>query len=163
MRLIRKLLDILGMVISGIMVALLMLMTLLMFAQVAGRYLFHNGIFWAEEMARFAMVAMVFLGAGMACKYKDHIRVTILDEFLKGTARKIYRIIIALISIGFLSVLAFYGFFVLPIVSTQISANMQLPMHLIYMVIPIGAIIMILYLAVEIIDILFSQNNGDGV
>jgi TRAP-type C4-dicarboxylate transport system permease small subunit len=161
MKVLQKISEILGVIISVIIVALLMLMSVMMFAQVVGRYLFHNGIFWAEELSRFSMVTMVFFGAGLACKNKDHIRVTILDEFFKGNFRKLYRLVIACVSICFLVILAYYGFFVLPTVSGQISANMQVRMNFIYMMIPIGALIMILYLVIEIIEIVYSAAKGD--
>jgi TRAP-type C4-dicarboxylate transport system permease small subunit len=158
---IQKISNILGKVISVITVLLLVVMTVMMFAQVVGRYLFHNGIFWAEELSRFSMVTMVYLGAGLACKYKDHIAVTILGEMFKGRISKIYRIVIALISISFLAIVTYYGFFVLNVVSSQQSANMQIPMSLVYVMIPVGAAIMIFYLIVEILEIIFSSDKGE--
>jgi TRAP-type C4-dicarboxylate transport system permease small subunit len=141
------------------MIALLVLMTVLMFAQILGRFIFHNGIFWAEELSRFTMVTMVYLGAGLACKHKDHIRVTVLEEFLKGGILKSYRAVIVLISIIFTSILVYYGFKVLPLLHTQLSANLQLPMNYIYMVMPIGACIMIFYLLVELLEIVFVKGG----
>jgi TRAP-type C4-dicarboxylate transport system permease small subunit len=161
MAIIQKISLVLGKVLNVAVVALLALMSVLIFAQVLGRFLFKNGLFWAEELARFSMVTMVYLGAGLACKYGDHIKVTVLEEMFKGRIRKIYRIIIALISIGFLSILTYYGFSVLGMVSSQLSANMQIPMSVVYAMIPTGAAIMILYLLIEIIEIVFPADKGE--
>ncbi|MDR1318215.1 MAG: TRAP transporter small permease [Treponema sp.] len=161
MEIIQKISLIIGKLLNAIVGVLLALMTALIFAQVLGRFIFRNGLFWAEELARFSMVTMVFLGAALACKYKDHIKITILEEMLKGQILKIYRIIIALISIAFLSIVAYYGFSVLGVVSGQLSANMQISMNIVYMMIPIGAAIMILYLLIEIIEIIFPADKGE--
>jgi TRAP-type C4-dicarboxylate transport system permease small subunit len=159
MNIILKISNIFGRALEIFIIFLLVLMTVLMFAQVAGRYLFKNGIFWAEELARFIMVTMVYLGAGLACKNKDHIKVTVLEEFLKGGVYKIYRILMVLISISFLSVLVYYGFSVLSVVRTQLSANLQVPMHYVYAVMPIGACIMIFYLIVELLEIVLAKGD----
>jgi TRAP-type C4-dicarboxylate transport system permease small subunit len=161
MEIIQKISGALGKLLNVVVVVLLALMSVLIFAQVLGRFIFRNGLFWAEELSRFSMVTMVYLGAGLACKYRDHIAVTILDEMLKGKIRKIYRIGIALISIAFLSILTYYGFFVLGTVGGQLSANMQISMSVVYVMIPIGAVIMILYLLIEIIEIIFSADKGE--
>jgi TRAP-type C4-dicarboxylate transport system permease small subunit len=161
MEIIQKISRAIGKLLDIVVVALLALMSVLIFAQVLGRFVFKNGLFWAEELARFSMVTMVYLGAGLACKYGDHIKVTIMEEMFKGRVRKIYRIVLALISIGFLSILTYYGFLVLGVVSSQLSANMQISMSVVYVMIPIGAAIMILYLLIEIMEILFTADKGE--
>ena len=161
MRLIQSIATITGKILEGLVIFLLVLMTGLMFAQFLGRFVFKNGIFWAEELSRFTMVTMVYLGAGLACKGKDHIRITILDGYLKGTAHKILNLIIALLSIGFLAVIARYGYSVLSIVSRQKSANMQMTMNWIYMMLPISSCIMIFYIIVDVLE-MFLVKKGDG-
>ena len=153
---------VLGRLLEVLVVFLLMLMTALMFAQVLGRFVFQNGLFWAEELSRFTMITLVYLGAGIACKNKDHISITILDGILKnsGIKYKIYRTSIALLSCAFLIIVAKVGFSVLHVVSAQKSANMQITMNLIYMIIPISSCIMVFYLLMEIIQ-LFAKSNND--
>jgi TRAP-type C4-dicarboxylate transport system permease small subunit len=163
MRVIQILSNVIGKILEVMIVFFLVLMTILMFAQVLGRFLFKNGLFWAEELSRFTMITMVYLGAGLACKNKDHISVTILEEYIKGRLHKIYRVAVSLVSIIFLIVIVKYGFSVLSVVSSQKSANMQVTMDLIYMIIPIGACIMIFYIIVEIIQILFTKKEGEKV
>jgi len=108
---------------------------------------------------------MVYLGAGVLCKNREHISITILEDIFKnkGIKEKIYKLIIALFSIGFLIIVAKIGFAVLSIVSSQTSANMQMTMNLIYMMIPIGSCIMIFYLLVEILQLFIVQKSDDSV
>jgi len=159
MKVIQIISNILGKILEILIVFLIMLMTGLMFAQVLGRFIFQNGLFWAEELSRFIMITLVYLGAGIACKNKDHISITILNGILKDTGikNKIHKLIVALLNIAFLAIVAKIGFSVLSVVSSQKSANMQITMNLIYMVIPIGSCIMIFYLIVEIIQLFAGQ------
>lgn len=47
------------------------------FAQVVSRYLFHTAITWTEELAGFAMVWAVYMGASLAVRERFHIRIMI--------------------------------------------------------------------------------------
>jgi len=164
MKVIQTISNIIGKMLEVLIVFLLMLMTVLMFAQVLGRFVFQNGLFWAEELSRFTMITLVYLGAGIACKNKDHISITILDGLLKekGIKYKLYKLLVALLSIGFLTIVAKVGYSVLHVVSSQKSANMQMTMNLIYMIIPIGSCIMIFYLIMEILQLFIQQKNDDS-
>jgi len=164
MKLIHTISEILGKLLNVLIVFLLILMTVLMFAQFLGRFLFKNGIYWAEELSRFTMVTMVYLGAGLACKEKDHIRVTLLEEYIRGFPLKMLRLVIAILSIAFLVIIARYGIPVLSVVSTQKSANLQITMNFIYMMIPIGSCIMIFYILVEVLELfLVKKDDGSGI
>lgn len=161
MKVLQNLSNIIGKLLEILVVSLSMLMTVLMFAQVLGRFLFKNGLFWAEELSRFTMFTMVYLGAALACKHKDHISITILEGFLKKVriAHKLYKLAIGLISIAFLVIIAKIGFSVLHIVSKQISANMQITMNYVYMMLPISSCIMIFYIILEILQVFFGQKT----
>ena len=47
---------------------------------VALRYLFHGGIFWAEEVSTSSFIWSVFIGAAAAYRYKMHIGIDILSK-----------------------------------------------------------------------------------
>jgi len=152
--------DVLGKVLEALIVVLLVVMTVLMFAQVLGRYVFKNGLFWAEELSRFSMVYLVYLGAAIACKNGDHISVTILDELLqKKAGYRIYRTAIALINLAFLVVVSVIGIESLAMVKAQTSPNMGIPMSVAYASIPIGSILMTLYVVLGIV-LLYAPQEG---
>jgi TRAP-type C4-dicarboxylate transport system permease small subunit len=69
MRIIRLLSDGLGKVLDALIVLFIVTMTVFMTAQVAGRYLFGTGLYWAEELSRFSMVFMVYTGAALASRH----------------------------------------------------------------------------------------------
>ena len=157
MRTIERISEIMGKILNWLVVLLLILMTGFMFAQVLGRFVFKNGIYWAEELTSYMMITMVYLAAGLACKNRDHIAVTFINEILKGNVLRIYRIFVALVSIVFLIIIAKIGFSVLSVVAPQRSACLQITMNLVYMMIPIGSCIMIFYVIVEILELIFGN------
>jgi TRAP-type C4-dicarboxylate transport system permease small subunit len=153
MRIIRLLSDGLGKVLDALIVLFIVTMTVFMTAQVAGRYLFGTGLYWAEELSRFSMVFMVYTGAALASRHQDHIRVTILDELLKGVWYRIYRTIIALITIGFIVIVSVIGFRTLPVLAQQTSPNMGVSMHFIYAILPVGLTVMTAYEILTIVGL----------
>ena len=59
----------------GVMIALLATMAVIIFANVVLRYSTNQSIEWAEEVARYMMVWLTFLGAGPVLRYGGHIAV----------------------------------------------------------------------------------------
>jgi len=54
---------------------------LVVIVNVALRYLFHSGLFWAEEVATTSFIWSVFIGAAAAYRYKMHIGIDLISKF----------------------------------------------------------------------------------
>lgn len=85
--------------------ALVGLMTAFILAQVIGRNLFNIGLPWAEELARYAGLGVVYLAVPLLLLRGQHIQVDLLVNRLTGRPQQVLRIV----NEGF--VLAFCGFF----------------------------------------------------
>ncbi|MEN5347241.1 TRAP transporter small permease [Achromobacter mucicolens] len=73
---------------TWLMVACLVIMVVLLFGNVALRYLFNSGINVSDEVSRLAFVWMIFLGSVIALREHQHIGVTMLvDRFGPGARR----------------------------------------------------------------------------
>ena len=59
------------------------------------------GLQWPDEMSRFAYVALVFLGNIVAVSRKKNITITLLLDYLPGTARKIFDVAIDILTLLF--------------------------------------------------------------
>jgi len=53
---------------------LLFIMLVLVSVQVITRYIFNNPISWTEEMARFILVWITFIGAAISLKQNQHVK-----------------------------------------------------------------------------------------
>ncbi len=84
---------------------LLVVMTSFILVQVVGRNLFDAGLPWAEELARYTGLGVVYLTVPLLLHRNQHIRVDMLEKWLRGRA------LLALEVANEAVVLAFCGFF----------------------------------------------------
>lgn len=72
-----------------ISVSALLLTLGLVITQVVSRYVFHSPFTWTEEIARFALVWLAFVGAGFVMARRLHIVVDLLVDKLNITGKRI--------------------------------------------------------------------------
>lgn len=81
-------------------------------ANVVGRFVLGQSIFFTEELNQFLVVMITFLGIGYAARNGRHIRMTALYDTLPDRPRKALMVLICLVTAGFMLVLAWlaYGY-----------------------------------------------------
>lgn len=120
--------------------ALLALMTGLVVAQVAARNLFDAGLPWADELARFCGIGLVFLGVPFLAGRQLLVAVTIVPDALAPPARRL------LVLLGDLATLAFAGLMLwsfaefLPRAGGFLTPAMQVPNHVFYSLALLGSL-----------------------
>jgi len=97
-------------------------MSILIFSNVVSRYIFDSSIVWANELARFFFVWLIFFGAIGALKENEHMGVDLLVRKFSEKGKKIAFVIINLIVLVLLY-LVFDG----SIKITQLSINSPAP------------------------------------
>lgn len=139
----RALAAVLRPVVFGGMAALAVVITL----QIVSRVLF-TAVSWTEEMARFLLVWLTFLGATLALAEKRHIAVTLLTDRLPLALGRAAAIAGLAAMAAFLIALTWIGWRYMSMQSFQRSASLQMPMMYVYAVIPVsGALMSVLCLA----------------
>jgi C4-dicarboxylate transporter DctQ subunit len=120
--------------------------SLLLFVNVVMRYVFLLPIYWAEELVRYLMVWMIFIGASQVTKFGGHVAVDIVPRFLSKRANTFLTITVNLICILFCILLAYYSFkqMLRVKIAHQVSPAMELPMWLAYLPIPMGMVLMLI-------------------
>lgn len=139
------------------LVTLMLFSTLLLFVNVVMRNFFHTGVFWSEELIRYLIVWITFIGASTCAKKNAHISIDLLANILKGTSRKILDIFLRLVGILFSTLLLYYSvMFITQISATgQVSATIgNVPMYIIYLCFPIGFFLYLLRSIAQLISIL---------
>ena len=137
----------------------LMLLVVTVTWQVFSRYVLNDPSSWTDELARYTMVWLGLLGASYLFGIKGHLAITLLDSALKGKANIALQLLINGISFAFVSLAMFKGGLALMGRTTQqLSPALQLPMSNVYSILPISAVIILIYLALNTID-LFSKTN----
>ena len=115
--------------------------------QIVSRVLF-TAVSWTEEVARFLLVWLTFLGATLALAEKRHIAVTLLTDRLPPASGRIAAIAGLVAMTAFLIALTWIGWQYMAMQSFQRSAALRLSMMYVYAVIPVsGALMSVLCLA----------------
>ena len=76
------------------------------FLQFFTRYVLNNSLGWTEEIARFLLIAVTFIGAVMAVRKQSHIAVEFLYRWVPRPLRRLAQTVIDLVAIVFYSGLA---------------------------------------------------------
>ena len=120
--------------------------TLLLFANVVMRYVFLAPIYWAEELARYLMVWLIFLGAGVVAGGEEHISINIVTRVLSPKGNTLLTRVIALICLLFSAALVYYSWrhTMRVRLAGQTTAALDLPMWWAYLAIPVGSAMMTL-------------------
>lgn len=138
--------------VNGAAVALMLAAMLgLVFANVVGRYFFSVSFGWAEEVTRYLMIWVVFLGAGLALREGMHVAVTLFADAFDRARPAIGWIAFAVLFL-FLAALAWFGLEYAMFASRQRSAMLQLPMWTMYLAVPIGAVLALVHLVLSLRD-----------
>ena len=126
--------------VVGILLALMLgVMSILIILQVISRFVINLPLTWSEELSRYLMIYIVFLGASLAMRHNKLISIELLPETLTGNKRKLVIILVMIISIIFFAILFLQGIDMLPLVQMQSSPGLQLSMAIPYASIPIGS------------------------
>jgi TRAP-type C4-dicarboxylate transport system permease small subunit len=120
-------------------------MTLLVAVQVFCRYALNHSIFWSEELARYLLVWMTFLGAGVAYYRKAHPGIDILQKKLPSHIQKYTLLVVHLTALLLFGVMTLYGVKFAYFVRLQISPALQLPKWIVFSIIPMSGIILSLH------------------
>lgn len=137
----------------------LMLLVVTVTWQVFSRYVLNDPSSWTDELARYTMVWLGLLGASYLFGVKGHLAITLLDTHLKGKAHTALHLLINAISAAFVSLAMLKGGIALMGRTTQqLSPALQLPMSNVYAILPISAVIILIYLALNTVD-LFAKNK----
>lgn len=139
----------------------LALMTAIVFLQVIMRYVFANSLSWSEELARFIFLWLSWIGASYAVKTRDHFRVEMFADMIKGKNRIIFEYAILIIWFIFSLLLVWYGTKLLIFLSKtgQVSAAMDVPMTWPYAAVPVGCLMMCVRLVIEMRKLYTGEYN----
>lgn len=122
-----------------------MVMTLVVVLQVFCRYLLNHSLFWSEELARYLLVWLSFLGATVAYHRGMHPAVDIVYNRLPPRFQKIAAFIVHLAAIAFFGVMTLYGFKFSCFVRLQITPALHLPKWIVLSVIPLSGFIFLFH------------------
>ncbi|AJE46840.1 TRAP transporter small permease [Celeribacter indicus] len=146
----------LGAVLKPVVFAGMAGLTAVITLQIVSR-VFFTSVSWTEEVARFLLIWITFLGATLAWQQGRHIAVTVLRDALPPALNRIVTGAAVLVAITFLVALARIGWTYTGMQSFQKSPSMRLSMSYVYAVMPISAALMAGLSVIDLLRLLAGQ------
>jgi len=129
-------------------------------ANVVGRFVFHQSLYFSEELNQFLIVLITFVGLGYATRQGRHIRMSAVYDQLPDIGKKILMIVIAATTAAVMFVLAYYSYRYVERVwmLKKVTPALQVPLYLTYVWVPIGFAITGIQYALTVIKNLQSKD-----
>jgi len=164
-KILKELSNIVDQIVQIICIIILAGMLITVSAGVFFRYFLKNPLVWSEELSRFLMVWLVFLGASLVIKRWDNIRVTLFLEKLPEKISSVIDFIIKIFVYILLVIVLITSLSVIPTVGMQeIAPALGIKMIIPELGLVLGILLMLFQLTVIIIEdmLKFHANKGKG-
>lgn len=126
--------------------ALFWILAGVVFLQFFTRYVLNNSIAWTEEIARFLLIGVTFIGSIMATRKQSHIAVEFIYRWVPRPGRRVAQTILDVVTTAF--------FVLLAVLCAQIAGrtnsamvSIDIPKSIVYWVVCAAFVIMALYSA----------------
>ena len=112
-------------------------------ANVIGRFVFAQSIYFSEELNQFLIVLVTFVGISYAARKGRHIRMSAVYDQLGDRGRKVLMIIIAAVTALVMFALAWFSYeYVARLAKLgKVTPSLQVPLYITYVWVPIGFVI----------------------
>jgi len=126
-----------------VITALMLIFTVaLVFGEVVLRYGLNRSLGWAEELLRYVLIWMTFLGSYLAIKSNEHLSIGLFFQWLPQRWQQPLDIVAHLLLLLFLAVFSVLSFQYTLKFSADESTTLEVPMGLIYAILPLGGVLM---------------------
>ncbi len=128
---------------------------LLVFANVILRYILKSSSTWIEEIVRYLIIWITFIGSAVCFRRMSHMGIDLIFSFVKGGVKKSIEIFILLASITFMAFMLKYGIDIVIFTknSGQITPALGMQLYLIYIGLPFGAFLSLF----ELVQLLYHK------
>ena len=143
--------------LGGALVTIMTVMVLNVLWQVFTRFVMGSPSSFTDELARYLMIWIGILGAAYVSGQHGHVAIAVIPQrFSRQTQRKLSILVKGMVILFAVSVMIIGGsrLVYLTFVLEQLSPALQLPLGLVYLVIPISGLLIVYY---KINDILNSK------
>lgn len=141
--------------LSKAIFALLMISVCLMLVigtmQVFFRYVLGRALSWSEEAMRYLNIWSIFLGVSIGIPRGLHVAIEAFVQRLGGQARRAVTLLIQGLSIVFFALITVIGARFASYNVGQVSPAMRLPLSLVYISIPTGGALSLLFVIGEVL------------
>jgi TRAP-type C4-dicarboxylate transport system permease small subunit len=109
-------------------------------ANVFGRYLFNQSLYFTDELNQFLIIIITFMGLGYITRKGKHIRMSAFYDLLAPRYKRYFMIVIALVTATTMLILAWYALEYVQKIARRgrVTPALQIPLYLTYFWVAIG-------------------------
>lgn len=108
---------------------------------------------WTEELARFLLVWLTFLGCALAIYRKSHLSVNFLVELMPVGLKKVCNIFTRIVMLAFFTTLLIYGVRLSALSMNNLSTSLGWSMGVVYAVLPFSALLADYYILLDLLGL----------
>src|SRR6266403_5770322 len=124
--------------------ALFWALAIIVFLQFFTRYIMNDSLAWTEEIARYGLMSLAFIGGAVVTRKKAHIAVELLSNLMKPSPlRSALLALVDFVTLGFMGLLAFFSVTIVERIHSQRMTVFELPMSIVYGVVGLGCFMML--------------------
>ena len=114
------------------------------FYQFFTRYALNNSAAWTEEIARYLLIGVVFVGASIGVAKNNHIQVDLLYRYLPAPVCRVLATVVDVLRIAFLASMCVFTVQMMQKMGSYQMTVVDLPMNIVYGVVLLGFVAMTL-------------------
>jgi TRAP-type transport system small permease protein len=108
------------------------------FTQFFTRYALNNSASWTEEIARYLLIGVVFVGASIGVAKNNHIQVDLLYRYLPAPVARALALLVDVLRIAFLASMSVFTVQMMQKMGPLQMTIVDLPMNIVYSVVLFG-------------------------
>jgi TRAP-type transport system small permease protein len=115
----------------------------IVFLQFFTRYVLNDSLAWTEEIARYGLIWVTYIGAVMVTRRNSHIAVMLLPNLLPAWGGRLLLAVIDLVMLAFLGLLTYFSVLIVQRMHVQVMSVVDLPMSYVYAAVVLGCALML--------------------
>jgi TRAP-type C4-dicarboxylate transport system permease small subunit len=131
---------------AAVLIAIVAVMTVVVFLQVLFRYVFAQSLQWSDELARYLFVWLSIFGAALALQKKGHFGLDLFYRMLSTRGQRFIKFPVFFLMGIVVFVILFHGIILVQKTALQESPAMGISMAWAYASLPVGGALMAIHL-----------------
>lgn len=154
-----SIMDKINFVLKWFLIILLAVAFIALVLQVFSRFILQVPITWTEELSRYAMIWIAFIGAGIAVRHQQLIRIEAVTNYLSRRMNVTVNSVASIVILVFCVTVFYFGLDLLTVVHHQTSPALHVPMSVPYSSILVGCLVMSCNTVVCFLEELTKKEN----
>jgi TRAP-type C4-dicarboxylate transport system permease small subunit len=119
-------------------------LAIIVFLQFFTRYIMNDSLSWTEEIARYGLMSLAFIGGAVVTRKKAHIAVELASNLMgPGPMRSALLALVDFVTLVFMALLAYFSVTIIERMHAQTMTVFELPMSIVYAGVGLGCFMML--------------------